>query len=175
MIYTLFIVVSVVRAFPNGVPSLACNSMVPGHGLRPQSNENSQIVFEAEPNLVHAPLRKDEPMENRKKNGPHVVTLTLRSTDGVPFKGFFVQAQSENVDGSFGQFLIHQGPGHYGNCGNGKRTSVTHADNNRKEKILLKWISPSNFTGEVKFKATVVRDFSHFWVDLPSNPVTVED
>ena len=74
MIYTLFIVVSVVRAFPNGVPSLACNSMVPGHGLRPQSNENSQIVFEAEPNLVHAPLRKDEPMENRKKNGPHVVT-----------------------------------------------------------------------------------------------------
>ena len=45
---------------------------------------------------------------------------------------------------------------------------MTHVRSNFKTSVKLKWNAPSDFQGKVRILATFVKDYSTYWVKVPS-------
>lgn len=125
--------------FPNGGPVGRCNNLLPGH-----QNFGSQ----------ESPSPYDiVPSTNIIGNG-HNITVEIRSSEpGRTFAGFMLQARTTaETFVIVGVFQESPGPAfNFRDC-SGYRTTVTNADNNRKESIIFEWEAPTEFTGSVRFQ-----------------------
>ena len=45
---------------------------------------------------------------------------------------------------------------------------MTHVRSNFKTSVKLKWNAPSDFQGRVRILGTFVKDYSTYWVKVPS-------
>ena len=98
--------------------------------------------------------------------------MSIELKGSETFKGFFLQARNSDDD-IIGSFETVTNDGKYVNCGNKPQTAVTHVSSNPKNSVKVKWIAPSDFEGSVQIHATFVKDYSTFWVKVPSNSIEV--
>ncbi|XP_076307156.1 putative ferric-chelate reductase 1 homolog isoform X2 [Tachypleus tridentatus] len=144
----------------SGAPPLACEKMIPKHGVPPQNS--------SAPYIISAKIKLDS------YGNVSEVSVTISSSRGEPFKGFLLEARlkansSHIIDGKFtadkDSLLI--------NCNSANKNALTHGNVKNKKEFITKWIPPANFKGKIIFRGTVVKDFKTFWVNIDSLPLWV--
>ena len=103
------------------------------------------------------------------------VTVKLKAPPGQPFRGFILQARTVDGDLMTGTFRIvteYQYDMRYLKC-KAQQSSVTHRNSAPKTSISVSWRPAKDFSGDVKIFATVVQDYSNYWVNLPSETLSV--
>ncbi|KAG0414029.1 hypothetical protein HPB47_008823 [Ixodes persulcatus] len=135
-----------VNCHGTGAPSSQCDSMLPNHaGSTPQES--------AAPYNVSRELQPD-----------HTVKVTLTGTN--PFKGFFIQARRADDQEALvpGKFTVSdESVIQTLNCEEKQSSAVTHLDKSEKSEIVVFWTPPSDWDGEVVFRATVVQGYMTYW------------
>ncbi|XP_057375038.1 putative ferric-chelate reductase 1 homolog [Daphnia carinata] len=154
--YLLFWLMALAQGSPYGAPQSACATMMPGHGFNPQNGTSPFIVI---------PLTSDI-MQNS------FVPIGLSSLSSDDFKGFLIMAFSNSSRQPIGKFSI-EADGQSMSCFNGTDNAATHSINNDKSWVMLNWMPPYNFVGSVRFRTTFVKNASHYWVGIESDPVEV--
>lgn len=148
-------------ARPDGAPIQACDNMVPNHGVSQKPLETAVHRVTA----AHTPA------------GYTVTVSGKPGAPGTPFKGFFIQARATAVGtGPLGSWDVtaSKSVAKGVNCGGKLASGVTHVDRNQKNGVSLLWVPPKDLgAGKVVFVATIVQDFSNFWVGIQSEPVVV--
>ncbi|KAF7496143.1 Putative defense protein 3 [Sarcoptes scabiei] len=141
-IIALSFLVCFIQTYPTGAPK--CSSKVPKHeSHKPQTGESPYTL-------------------TAKKNGK---TATV-GISGGSFKGFFIYAVQPGSSDMIGTFQTNDKVKEL-SCGSA--SAATHANEKSKNSITLTWKAPDNFSGEVEFKATVVKEFKKFWTGITSS------
>jgi len=144
-----------VAAFPNGAPSTACASMEPFHVGATHSKDPSPYQINVEKTEIDSATS---------------ILVHLKSIQAADtFKGYLVMAFDENkeVTGSF------SGGTNTVDCSGKSKSAATHSDAEVKSEVALTWTPASGFAGTVTFKATFVKDYTIYWSDVMSSPVTI--
>ena len=135
---------------PDGAPASTCENMTPSHGSPPQTS--------ASPYKIKITKEYYMPGENVR------VSIESSSDD---IRGYFIQARQVGTNAAIGTFATLPANGKYVNCGNSKG-AITHSARLAVKTINFEWVPPSTLSGNVVFYATVVKDFSTFWVNVQS-------
>lgn len=166
---TLFYIVNYSLAYPAGAPATFCGRYVPSGHRNSETSVNNGLIEEPY-SLEVTPAA----------NG--LFTVSLRSTNSQPFRGYVIQATQSwsqlptgpsDIIGTFqpdasGQSQMHS-------C-NTKSSSnfLTHTNGQDKTEIQASWQAPSTVQGQsVRFIATVVQDFANFFL-IRSAPVNLQ-
>jgi len=144
-----------VTGYSTGAPDTQCSSLTPGHGQTPLQNSGSVFTVTANGSTV---------------KGGEELTIAV---GGGPFIGFLVQVRDVATDKPVGSFKDHDDAKHL-KCDNTK-DSMTHRSSDVKNSLELTWSPPASWTGQVQVLATVVEDYSNYYVKLPSATITVEE
>lgn len=127
------------NASPDGAPQRddVCTDMLPRHGATSQP--------------LPAPFEVIASEENIK--GGERLRVTIQKSASVMFKGFLLQARTDERGEIVGEFhkSSQNEPFNFRNCASRFRNSVTHANNAEKESITFEWKAPHNFEGKVYF------------------------
>jgi len=164
-------------SYSRGAPDTACtNKMIPRHG------------FDIQAGPPPAELLVDE----RAISHLDYLRVTIRTTAG-PFKGFLVKAvevvDTESPGGNayadsmaIGSWYIPFSGDNsslatvssYVACNGVHQRAVTHSDaRNPLTAVPLQWTPPHNFHGTVIITATIVSNYTHYWTNIQSLPVSV--
>ncbi|XP_046852451.1 putative defense protein 3 isoform X3 [Xenia sp. Carnegie-2017] len=143
-----------VKCRPDGAPSSQCVSMMPNH------RAVSQTV--ASPYQVK--VDKAYYMYGKK------VHVSIESSN-VSIKGFLIQARPVGQNSAIGMFSRLPGNTKFVSCGNNKG-AVTHSTRLNLRTLTFEWEPPKGISDNISFYATVVKDFSTFWVQLQSPVIT---
>lgn len=149
-------------AYSSGAPNTesACQSMFPaGHGV-PAQVSPSPVTF----NMT----------EGKTFKAGDYIPVTLRTTDAKGFDGFFIQARLVNSNSTIAGMIFSDGlPSTMKtlNCLGMTQSAVTHSSKDEKSSVTVYWHA-ANVTGNVFFRATVVREKVEFWVNVDSSPFT---
>ena len=114
-------------------------------------------------------------MSSNKINSGSKVTVEIKPKASDSFKGFLVQARKSDDDSIVGTFETVDDEAQYVSCNNLPQTTVTHRNPSAKTSVKVRWVAPSDFTGGVKILATFVKDYSTFWVKVPSSDLQVTE
>jgi len=154
---------AVAFAHPNGAPCSQLENMTPQH---------KGGVFDRP-----SPYKIDLSAPCYKSGQIITVTLRPKSKDaGERFKGFIVQPRATCEDNvgqpkRVGEILKGNSENWKFQC-EGDTTSITHSWNDLKDEIVFDWVPTEGFEGELKFVATVVKEYSTFWVQkITSRPL----
>ncbi|XP_066943468.1 putative defense protein [Macrobrachium rosenbergii] len=126
----------------------ACNSMMPGHGFAPQTSS--------------PPFQLSATRDNDGK-----FTVTLSTLDGTKFEGFFIQARDQS-DAQIGAFQNPSPLAKIIECPPGN--AVQHDGKRKKTQVSARW-DPLTYHGPVQFRATVVKGFKTYWVNMLNDQV----
>nr|WDQ26754.1 venom peptide [Acharia stimulea] len=149
-----------VECYSIGAPNSACVDMTPGHGV-PARSDNAPYTVTTSSKIVKA--------------GTPVEVVIAAKDSSKPMKGILLQARHGDepigtftvpADDIFAQTL---------NCGS-PANAVTHKKHEAKDDQLTVsylWTPPADFTGDIKFLATIVHNFDNFWVKVPSPTVKI--
>ncbi|XP_057375812.1 putative defense protein [Daphnia carinata] len=151
--------ISQIEGFPNGAPPSACSSMTPGHGVATQQSSSPFITTSTKGEIALPGTS---------------VQLELRPQNGdTPFRGYFVMAFDRNDDSKpIGTFQEPR-DGKLIDCSGGMQNAVTHINNSDKKSVIIEWMPPPNYSGQVVFKTTFVQNKMTFWVKTESKVVSV--
>ena len=153
IVFVIFFSVTVFdecKGFPGGAPTGQCEQMTPNHGPLPQTG--------ASPYEIKVTKKYYVPGEN--------VRVSIESSsDNI--KGYLIQARRVGENSAIGTFAAVPANGTYVNCSNSKG-AITHSTRLAVKTINFDWVPPANFSGNVSFYATVVKNVSTFWVKLQS-------
>uniref|UniRef100_A0A803K1Z3 Ferric-chelate reductase 1 n=1 Tax=Xenopus tropicalis TaxID=8364 RepID=A0A803K1Z3_XENTR len=139
-----------VAAYPNGKVEVACGTMEPNHGASPQTSA-------APYSLV---------VSNTTYGNGQSITVTLNNTSqGIPFEGFLIQARAVGGHKPLGTFQVSDSAAQTLTC---NTDAVSHTDSNLKSNIQVTWTAPDVLTGNVMFRATVVKSKKTFWTNVVS-------
>ncbi|XP_018007478.1 defense protein l(2)34Fc [Hyalella azteca] len=137
-------------AYSRGAPQGACDTMEPlGHsGARRNPAPN--------PYSLSAPS---------KANPSDTITVEL---SGADFKGYMIQAVTPKgqVVGTFTTSGLSCNPQTQA------RDTATHSSSNVVRNITVQWVAPPDAAGIVYFRGTVVQDYSNYYTNIYSNPVS---
>ena len=106
-------------------------------------------------------------LSSNKISSGSSVNVELKPKASEEFEGFFVQAR-DSQDNVVGTFETLGDDGKYVDCDNKVQSTVTHVKPNFKTSVKVKWNAPSDFEGKVRILATFVKDYSTYWVKVPS-------
>jgi hypothetical protein len=128
------------KASPNGAPQRddVCSDMLPRHaGAVAQSNP---APFE----LIAS--------ENDIKGGERL-RITIKSSGSATFKGFLLQARTDERNETVGEFfgIAQSEPFNFRDCALKSHSSVTHANNSLKTNLTFEWKAPYKFEGKIYF------------------------
>ncbi|CAG7837810.1 unnamed protein product [Allacma fusca] len=157
--------VSQVQSYSRGAPKGVCDTMVPVHN-------------QALPQTIQSPFEVRLNTTQVKPGGVVQVQLAPQQRNDA-FKGFMVIAKEESRSDSQpqGRFTIPKnssGSVQHVNCDDVPGTSVTHTDNSPKNSIVFNWVAPRE-PGEYRIYGTFVKTKHVFWVNVPSDPVSVRE
>lgn len=117
-----------------------CESLAPDHGVGAQQGPSPFSIVAS-----HNTARPGE-----------TIKITLTTSGGRSFRGFYVQARSIGADfqvlGQFESYASENSPFHFRNCREGVNNSVTHANNQNKQNMSFLWRVPANFRGQMRFQ-----------------------
>ncbi|XP_022059973.1 putative ferric-chelate reductase 1 isoform X2 [Acanthochromis polyacanthus] len=152
--------------FPNGSVAFSCGNMMPVHP--PFTPSTSSPPF-----TVSTSAATYRPGD--------VITVTLAVVDNSSsqFQGFLLQARSRAQQallwpvGKFTNINASQVTALH--CKNIQNSTVSQASGDKKNEVRLSWEAPSSRNyGDVYFSATLVQDYSSFWVGLNSSSVKLD-
>uniref|UniRef100_K1RDF5 Putative ferric-chelate reductase 1-like protein n=1 Tax=Magallana gigas TaxID=29159 RepID=K1RDF5_MAGGI len=151
---------SLANAYSQGAGSQACSSLTPWHSAnQPQTN--------AVPYVITVSKTSYRPMEQ--------IVVTIQACKGHSFKGFLIQprlAQFATQDVKIGVFGMYSNAPYQYTCPdtrNGVRgQALTHTSNEDKTKLSIVWQAPRVPQGHVVFRATILKEYTTFWVAVNS-------
>lgn len=146
----LIVLIAKTWAYISGPPSNACSDMAPRHG---RSGQTSSVFDFFDVSISNTTVKSGESVSIR---------LVSKSGD---FKGFLVQVEDESTAVK-GSFSIENGMQSI--CSGG----VSHANASPKSDINLEWTATGT-TGNHTIFATIVRDYTTYWVKSDLGQVTV--
>lgn len=144
--FLLFISFAVTsRGSPSGAPATqeVCDNGLPNHGVAQQEGIPNFALFPSKTYVI----------------GGEIITIELKpSADNSNkiFKGFFLHART--VDGEshvVGKFFADEdepNPFNFRHCDDGINNTVTHFNNEPKQKISFTWRAPVDFDGIIQFR-----------------------
>ncbi|XP_051267958.1 putative ferric-chelate reductase 1 [Dicentrarchus labrax] len=152
--------------FPNGSVALSCGNMMPMH---PPFT----------PSTGSPPFTLSTSSASYRPGGVITVTLEVVKNSSTEFQGFLLQARSRgghallwpvgkftNIDTTLFTAL---------HCKNMENSTVSQASGAKRNKVQLTWASPSNSNyGDIYFSATLVQDYTTFWVQLNSSTLRLD-
>uniref|UniRef100_A0A0P5PE77 Defense protein Hdd11 n=1 Tax=Daphnia magna TaxID=35525 RepID=A0A0P5PE77_9CRUS len=144
-------------AYSRGASEEACLTMEPQHGPSPHTTP--------------APFSVTPQQSSIEKGGTVKVTIEAKSPRGS-FQGFMFVAVNPNDSPSpqpLGHFMNNPHPARSIDCRPGQSNALTHRDAKGKDKLEFTWVAPPDFEGEIEFRCTFLRDFTTFWVQVPSS------
>ncbi|XP_057372254.1 putative defense protein 3 [Daphnia carinata] len=142
-------------AYSRGAPEEACLTMEPEHGPSTQ--------------ITPAPFSVTPQQNSIEKGGTVKVTIEAKSPRGS-FQGFlFVAVNPNDSPQPLGRFMNSPRPARSIDCRPGLSNALTHRDAKGKDKLEFTWVAPPDFEGEIEFRCTFLRDFTTFWVQVPSS------
>lgn len=149
-----------VSSLPTGAPIAACSTMTPNHGFAAQTTESPYKII-----VTSNSITKSELLE-----------LRIEPNTGEMFKGFIVRALTDD-DKVVGLFSASSSADYKMlNCSEVSETAssvVTHTNALEKSGITFQWRAAADFTGNIRFKATIVKSKEVFWTNVESNKVAV--
>ncbi|XP_066298871.1 putative ferric-chelate reductase 1 isoform X2 [Branchiostoma lanceolatum] len=149
-----------VDGYSSFVPTSQCSSMVPGHGTAGPSNPPYELL-----------------VDKQTYNAGEQITVTLQSTGLDTFKGFFIQARPVGQDQPVGTFTtINVNTTETVDCTPGTQnaighTKITGSTIEEKTAVSVFWTAPSVAVGDIQFRATVVKEYSTYWVNAVASPI----
>ncbi|XP_036411278.1 putative ferric-chelate reductase 1 [Megalops cyprinoides] len=150
-------VVRMVECYSSGQVTASCGSMTPQH-----SGGTTQTS--ASPYSVTA-------SQSTYKAGD-TITVTLQG-GSTAFAGFLLQAREVGGSSPVGSFTVSTGQAQLLTCSGLLNSAVSHTSDASKTQIQALWKAPSSGTlKDIEFRATFVKVFSTFWVQVKSSAVT---
>ncbi|XP_039277082.1 putative ferric-chelate reductase 1 homolog isoform X1 [Nilaparvata lugens] len=147
-----------VTGYSNGAPTFVCETMVPGHGVGPQTSTAPYTVT-----AQHA------------ANEAGKVHVTVYSPTQDDFTGFLVQARPDpNNTRVIGSFSAVPDNSKTIDCSGFKGSAATQKSNSAKRSVELEWEAPPGYDGPVTFMTTVVKNKNTFWVGMESPSIQVK-
>jgi hypothetical protein len=95
-------------------------------------------------------------------------TLTFEDTDGLQFRGFFIQSRlTADMMTLVGEFIVtDSGNSQLRPCpANGDPNGITHTNRNDKDSVSMQWTAPPEGTGPIQFAYAAVQQLDTFWAD----------
>ncbi|XP_072037623.1 uncharacterized protein [Amphiura filiformis] len=141
----------------NGADPLACKSLIPsGHGTTQQT--------------IVSPFVIETSATQYTPGGNIQVTIRTKQSD-FNFRGFLLQARhAENTPPYnrepvqiLGTWSTSNSLSKLLDCVGNTSNSVTHASKDYQSSVSFTWHVPDKYIGNIKFVATVVRDFWTWW------------
>ena len=116
--------------------------------------------------------------------GGEYVTLVIKAKTDHRFRGFLVQAIDENDipigeaidenDIPIGEFTFNSRQrAKCLKCGDNVCGSITHKNPGLKSQVIATWSSPLEYVGTVRFRYTVVKSYTEYWVAINGPEVVV--
>ncbi|XP_012942585.1 putative ferric-chelate reductase 1 homolog [Aplysia californica] len=142
------------QGFSFGAPTGTCWTMYPKHSNIPRQSSPSPFTVTLSP---------------QKYSPGELITVTIAAPDRRNFTGFQIGAhrQTENTEEIVGQFTDYPGDKvTVFTCFGGFKNMATHWNSKPTDSIALGWQAPPDNVGNVSFLATVVADYSTFWIDV---------
>lgn len=189
LLLTCAICISATVALPTGAPKSACHDMIPRHG------KNIAVIGALAPYRLNVSLSQID--------SGQVITISLRGLSASDkFRGFFIEVRKLEENGNIGDDPIGEftvpvasnGIARIVDCGDNMgvimivlyliccfmlyfiipQNGVTHRNAANELSIIeVQWMIAGPYSGDVIVRATVVRDFQHFWTDLRSEKITI--
>ncbi|XP_018535158.1 putative ferric-chelate reductase 1 [Lates calcarifer] len=152
--------------FPNGSVAFSCGNMMPVH---PPFT----------PSTTSPPFTLSTSSATYRPGGHITVTVEVVNNSSTEFQGFLLQARSTQ-----GHTLLWP-VGKFTNinttlftalhCKNMENSTVSQASGAKRKKVQLTWEAPSNsHYGDIYFSATLVQDYTAFWVQLNSSSLRLD-
>ncbi|XP_070194189.1 serine-rich adhesin for platelets-like isoform X2 [Littorina saxatilis] len=156
----LVALVTSVHGRRDGAPVGACSTLTPGHPRTTPATTASPFSISFTP-ATFTP-------------GGSAVTVTIATTDAAQnsFQGFLLTTQSTS-DGSvkLGTFALINGSKFV--C-DPLGSAVTHTSAIEKISMEFKWTPPTTSQGHVRFRATFLKDYSTYWVDVRAGSLLLD-
>ncbi|XP_046737770.1 putative defense protein Hdd11-like [Diprion similis] len=150
-------IVAVTYAYSVGAPAHVCETMMPGHGVDPQTTPSPYDILLSKNSIL----------------GGESVTVTVKGHDQELFKGILIQARlGDQIVGTFDVDPADTKVKTI-DCPKGERNAVTHKNAKNKSEVSVKWVAPADLVGNVVFKVTVVKEAIIFWVAQSSSTLSV--
>ncbi|KAK5859413.1 hypothetical protein PBY51_020968 [Eleginops maclovinus] len=151
--------------YPDGSVLPACGNMLPEHPPFTPATSSPPYTVSVDSAAY-------------KPGGLLIVTVEVKNSSTY-FEGFLLQARSRGSNAVLvpvGWFTnINSSMFTSLSCSNLQNSAVSQASNVKKKKVQLTWEAPSNSNyGDIYFSATLVQDYTTFWVQLNSSTVTLE-
>ncbi|XP_069593529.1 defense protein l(2)34Fc-like [Ranitomeya imitator] len=140
--------------FPNGKVEASCSSMVPSHGVNPQT--------------TFPPYSLSFSSVNYTGILGFRVTLS-KAPGGTDFKGFMIQARAPSGDNPQGTFINGTDSQTLCSTPEFQHTAVTHTNAAMKSNISVIWLPPKKASTNIQFRATVVEVKIKFWTNVLSD------
>ncbi|XP_028259107.1 uncharacterized protein LOC114434248 isoform X3 [Parambassis ranga] len=144
-----------VHGYSNGVFPEACESMAPNHIFRgkpfsPQTNGNPPFQITI--------------IENNPE-GP--ITVILEGQKGETFRGFMLEARIPGENHAVGKFIkLEPDQTTLMTCSGLEDSAASQSLNHKKHSLRINWTAGAETTRNIQFRATFLKDFSTFWVNV---------
>jgi hypothetical protein len=94
-------------------------------------------------------------------------TLTFEDTDGLQFRGFFIQSRlASDMTTLVGEFIVTDSNNtKLRPCGNDDPNGITHTSNNDKKNVSMQWTAPPEGTDTIQFAYAAVQVLDTFWAN----------
>ncbi|XP_074508455.1 putative ferric-chelate reductase 1 isoform X2 [Sebastes fasciatus] len=152
--------------FPNGSVALSCGNMMPVHPPFTPSTSSPPFTLSTSGGAY-------------RPGGVITVTVEVVKNSSTEFQGFLLQARSRQGHALLwpvGKFTnINTTLFTAVHCKNMENSSVSQASRVKRRKVQLTWEAPSNSNyGDIYFSATLVQDYTTFWVQLNSSTLRLD-
>ncbi|XP_068098734.1 putative ferric-chelate reductase 1 [Hyperolius riggenbachi] len=142
---------TITLAYPNGRVEVACTTMLPNHGVDPQTDLAPYSLTFSSTNYT----------------GKLAFLITLSKEAEQDFRGFLIQARAPGGNNILGSFVVNGSDAQTLTCTT-PNSAVSHTSRSAKSKIEVIWLPPSS-SSDIQFRATVVQTRNVFWTNVLSD------
>ncbi|CRK95815.1 CLUMA_CG009267, isoform A [Clunio marinus] len=132
---------------------------------------DGQPCIEMKPNHGNkAPQITDSPFSVKVsklsvRQGENVNVVIEDESGNLKFQGFAIEAQTSAPSSIVIGTFLPTDTAKIIEC-DGNASAATQNGAKRKDKIELIWKAPSDYLGDFRFNATVVKSFSYYWLNV---------
>ncbi|KAI9553251.1 hypothetical protein GHT06_021147 [Daphnia sinensis] len=141
--------------YGRGAPDTTCSTMLPRHGPNPQTSPSPYTTT---------------PLQTSVEPGGKITVRLAAINPADNFRGFLIHASNASSQSfvALGSFINPPPNTKSVTCSPGLQNSLTHGDGRGKTTLDVTWQAPPDYQGDVQFRATFVKDYNTFWIQVPA-------
>ncbi|XP_035699487.1 ferric-chelate reductase 1-like [Branchiostoma floridae] len=154
-----------VNGYSSYVPASACDDMVPAHKVPGQTSSPPYELL----------------VDKQTYSVGEQINVTIQQTGSQTFEGFYIQARPVGRNEPVGTFTaLDDDITLVVDCAPDTQNAVGHRRTNYSLPIVQKtvvsviWTAPNVTVGDIQFRATVLQNFTTFWVNALASPVITD-